>query len=171
MLKVLGKMENILTCLAGSSIVVMMLLTTADATGRYIFNRPITGAFEITEKYFMTLTFLGICYTYRQGAHVRLTFLVDRVPHRIRLVIHFFVQLISTVVCLAFIVPTIKQIFRAAGQKTFIEIGPWQPPLWTAYIIIPLGWLVIFLAIMLDLRHVRTGKSDLIKERESEPVS
>ena len=31
----------------------MMCLTSADALSRYAFNRPILGAFEITEKYLM----------------------------------------------------------------------------------------------------------------------
>ena len=31
----------------------MMCLTSADALSRYAFNRPILGAYEITEKYLM----------------------------------------------------------------------------------------------------------------------
>ena len=44
----------------------MMCLTTVDAVLRYLFNSPITGAYEITEKYLMLTTiFLGMSYTYR----------------------------------------------------------------------------------------------------------
>ena len=38
----------------------MMCLTSADALSRYLLNRPIIGAYEITEKYLMVATiFLG----------------------------------------------------------------------------------------------------------------
>ncbi len=31
----------------------MMCLTSGDAVSRYLFNRPVIGAYEITEKYLM----------------------------------------------------------------------------------------------------------------------
>lgn len=43
-------------------------LTTADVFGRYFFNRPITGTYEITESYLMvSLVFFGLCTAYREG--------------------------------------------------------------------------------------------------------
>src|SRR5215475_2687646 len=38
----------------------LMMLTTADVVGRYIFNWPIRGAFEITELLLLTLIFAGL---------------------------------------------------------------------------------------------------------------
>ena len=38
----------------------LMALTTADVVGRYIFNWPIRGAFEITELLLLTLIFAGL---------------------------------------------------------------------------------------------------------------
>src|SRR6266550_4015713 len=59
----------------------MMCLTSADALSRYTFNRPILGAFEITEKYLMVAAiFMGLSYGYRGGLFIRVTFLVDRLP-------------------------------------------------------------------------------------------
>ena len=44
-------------------------------------NRPIIGAYEITEKYLMVASiFLGLSYAYRGGIFIRVTFLVDRLP-------------------------------------------------------------------------------------------
>ena len=61
----------------------MMCLTSADALSRYAFNRPILGAFEITEKYLMVAAiFLGLSYGYRGGLFIRVTFLVDRLSGR-----------------------------------------------------------------------------------------
>ena len=59
----------------------MMLLTSADALFRYLFNSPILGAYEITEKYLIVAAiFLGLSYAYRGGVFIRVTFLVDRLP-------------------------------------------------------------------------------------------
>src|SRR5262245_60802634 len=81
--------EWVLTIVAAVATLAMMLLTTADAAGRYLFNRPILAAYELTTNYLMVaVVFLAMPYAYRQGANVRVTFLVERLGHTARLVIH-----------------------------------------------------------------------------------
>ncbi|SHJ79686.1 TRAP transporter small permease [Desulfofundulus thermosubterraneus] len=72
--KVIGLIEKI--CMAGSvlSVVLMMLLVTADVTGRKLFNHPIPGSVEINEEYLMvSIVYLSMSYVYVQGGHVRVT--------------------------------------------------------------------------------------------------
>ena len=74
--------------MAAVATVCMMLLTTADASGRYLFNRPILAAYELTTNYLMIVgVFLALPYAYRQGANIRVTFLVERLGRRARLVV------------------------------------------------------------------------------------
>ena len=44
MKKLLKWSENVLTYAAVAATAIMVLLTSTDAIGRYLFNRPITGA-------------------------------------------------------------------------------------------------------------------------------
>ena len=44
MLRLLRGCERVMLFISALSTFVLMLLTTADAGGRYLFNRPITGA-------------------------------------------------------------------------------------------------------------------------------
>ena len=91
-----GRCERILTLAAAAAAFVMMLLTTADAGGRYFFNRPILGAYELTSNYLMVAAvFLALPYAYRQGANIRVTFLVDRLGRRAKLVVNHLVQMVS----------------------------------------------------------------------------
>lgn len=168
MFKALRNLERVPTYLAGFSIVLMMCLTVADAGGRYFFNRPVTGAYEITENFLMTVAFLGVYYAYRQGAHIRLTFLMDHVPHKIEVYINYLVQAICVGLTLVLVVASTKLIFRIAAQKTVVYVASLKVPLWTAYTIIPLGLFFTFLAMFVDFLHVKTGKSDLFKKGESE---
>jgi TRAP-type C4-dicarboxylate transport system permease small subunit len=55
----------------------LMSLTTMDVIGRYIFNRPLRGAFEVTELLLLTLIFAGLPLASRAGEHVTLDF-IDR---------------------------------------------------------------------------------------------
>lgn len=59
-----------LTLVAAVATFCMMLLTTADASGRrYLFNRPILAAYELATNYLMIAgVFLAMPYAYRRGA-------------------------------------------------------------------------------------------------------
>ena len=58
--KVLWRCDLALVYTSVVATIVIMGLTSADALSRYLFNRPITGAYEITEKYLMVAAiFLG----------------------------------------------------------------------------------------------------------------
>src|SRR5882757_9043301 len=92
---------------------VMMCLTSADALSRYAFNRPIMGAYEITEKYLMVAAiFLGLSYGYRGGLFIRVTFLVDRLSGTARLAADYFAFLISLAFSVFFLWATAVQGLR-----------------------------------------------------------
>src|SRR5436309_8236212 len=55
----------------------LMALTTADVIGRYLFNSPLRGAFEITELMLLALIFAGLPLASRADEHVCLDF-IDR---------------------------------------------------------------------------------------------
>jgi len=164
MQRLLNFFENVLTYLAVLSVFIMMLLTTADAVGRYLFNRPITGAFEITTNYLMVASvFLGMTAVYRGGGFIRVTFLADRLPRLVKLVVNHLVQLASMLYCAGLVFSTFKYSLRALATGTrlsTIEMIPQGP----AYFLVPVGLLLASLVMLIDLAKVRKGKSPLFRE-------
>ena len=55
----------------------MMVLTFADVVARYLLNRPIRGAFEITELTLLVLIFAGLPLVSHADEHVTMDF-IDR---------------------------------------------------------------------------------------------
>lgn len=55
----------------------MMMLTFVDVIARYIINRPVRGAFEITELMLLVLIFAGLPLVTHAGEHVTMD-LIDR---------------------------------------------------------------------------------------------
>ena len=53
----------------------LLAVTTADVIGRYIFNWPLRGAFEITELLLLALIFAGLPLVSRADEHVTLDFI------------------------------------------------------------------------------------------------
>ncbi len=141
----------------------MMCLTSADALSRYAFNRPILGAFEITEKYLMVAAiFMGLSYGYRGGLFIRVTFLVDRLSGPARLVADYFAFLVSLLFCAVLLWATGVQGFRALHDDTELStlpilVGP-------AYCLVPIGFLALTVLMLVDLPRVRRRQSLLFTQ-------
>src|SRR5687768_13183846 len=61
----------------------MMSLTFVDVVARYVFNRPLRGAFEITELLLLVLIFAGLPLVSHADEHVTMDF-IDRLLGRRR---------------------------------------------------------------------------------------
>lgn len=136
----------------------MMCLTSADALSRYLLNWPITGAYEISEKYLMVaVIFLGLPYAYRGGGLIRVTFLIDRLSPSLKLLANYFAHAISLVFCVIFVVATGLQAVRGLSDDTTFSALPL--PVGPSYCLVPLGFFFLSVLLLFDLRRVRTGDS------------
>lgn len=64
----------------------MMLLTTVDVVMRYVFNKPITGAPEVSELLMVVLVFPALAWNTVDRSQIRVDLLVNRWRHKTRLV-------------------------------------------------------------------------------------
>ena len=170
----LDRCEWVLTLVAAVAAFGMMVLTTADAGGRYLLNRPILAAYELTTTYLMiAAVFLAMPYAYRQGANIRVTFLVGRLGPNVRRAVDHVVQIISMLYCAALVFATFQQtrhvlttgsfgssIVPSTGT-TFVTL---DLPLWPAHLIVCAGLLLTTLMLLLDLFEVRKGRSSLFRD-------
>ena len=62
---------------ASAILLVMMVLTVVDVVGRYILNRPVRGAFEVTELMLVVLIFAGLPLVSHADEHAVMDF-IDR---------------------------------------------------------------------------------------------
>ena len=60
----------------------MMVLTFFDVVGRYLLNKPIRGAFEITELALLVLIFAGLPLVSHADEHVTMDFIDRILPER-----------------------------------------------------------------------------------------
>jgi TRAP-type C4-dicarboxylate transport system permease small subunit len=161
--KVLWRCELVLVYTSVVATVAIMCLTSADALSRYLLNRPITGAYEITEKYLMVAAiFLGLSYAYRGGMFIRVTFLVDRLPSPLKLLANYGSLLISLLFCVITLIATTQQALRALRDDTTLSALPL--PVGPAYSLIPLGLFALTVVMLVDLTRIRSGRSYLFRE-------
>jgi TRAP-type C4-dicarboxylate transport system permease small subunit len=159
----LDRCEWALTLVAALATVVMMLLTTADACGRYLFNRPILAAYELTTNYLMIAAiFLAMPYTYRQGGNIRVTFVVERFGVGARMVVNHVVHVVAILYSAALVVATGRQMIHVwRTHTTFVTL---ELPLWPAHLLVFLGLLLTAVLMLIDLWRVRSGTSGLFRD-------
>ena len=70
--------DALLGVAASAILLAMMLLTVVDVVARYVFNRPVRGAFEVTELMLLVLIFAGLPLVSFSDEHAVMDF-IDRV--------------------------------------------------------------------------------------------
>ena len=72
-----GNADALLGVVASAILLAMMLLTVTDVVARYVFSRPLRGAFEITELMLLVLIFAGLPLVSFADEHAVMDF-IDR---------------------------------------------------------------------------------------------
>ena len=127
----------------------MMCLTTVDVVGRYLFNRPISGAFEITEYLVLILIFAFIGYAQSQKSHVAVDLLWIQLPPRMRM----YIALGNHFVCLALMsLVTWMGGLKAIELKTVGEASPnLQIPAYPFVFFMVLGCMAMCIELVRDI--------------------
>jgi len=107
----------------------MMFLTAADVCLRYLFSRPIMGAYELTEVMLVILVFLGLAYTAVTKGHISVTILFSYLPQRAQSVLDSAINLVGTVIFSLICWQSIiyMQEKMQAGDATEVLLIPMYP--------------------------------------------
>ena len=134
------RVDAVLGVAASAILFCMMVLTFVDVVGRYLFNAPIPGGFEITELMLLVLIFAGLPLVSRADEHVTMDF----VDHLLSARTKRFMVRASHVVCAAIMFFLTWQVWLKAGK-----IAGYGDT--TDVMKIPVGPFVYFMAVMIGL--------------------
>jgi TRAP-type transport system small permease protein len=63
-------LEGALGITSGTVLFLMMMITAVDVIGRYVFNKPVAGGFEITEMLLAALIYCGLPLVSQRREHI-----------------------------------------------------------------------------------------------------
>ena len=78
-------------------LVAMMFLTFSDVFLRYVFNRPIEGAYELTEYMMAIVVGFGLAYCAMKKGHISIELVVQHFPQRAQAIIDTITYFIGLV--------------------------------------------------------------------------
>lgn len=137
------RLNRLAVGLACAMIVVMVLLTDWGTITRYFLRSPATWAYPISTYLLLYSTYLAMAYTLQKGGHVRVEFIVELLPPKVRRGMDRLGHVLGAGFTAVFLFQTWRLFTRhlAEGQRDISMLGT---PLW----ILTAG-LVIGLALML----------------------
>ena len=119
------RVDAVLGIAASALLLAMMLLTFVDVVARYLFNRPIRGAFELTELTLLVLIFAGLPLVSHGDEHVTMDFIDRMLPPR---AVAGLIRAVHAIVAATFFFLTWQMIIKANRIDTTdvlrISVGP-----------------------------------------------
>ncbi len=93
--------RQVVAGVGGACLAALMFLVAADVAGRYLFNHPIPGGYELVEYLMAIVVPLGVAYCAEQKAHVGVDLVVERLSARARNMVDACTQLVTVVAAVA----------------------------------------------------------------------
>lgn len=144
--------EYVFTGISGLCFVALMFLGTADVIGRYVFNSPITGTYEISQVLMAGVVLLGWAYTMKTGGHVRVELVISRFPSRLRAIIDFVMMLLSLAL---FIMITWRSIFLVLQyMEEHRVLQTLNIPVYPFFGLVPVGAFFLCLEIIIQMIYL-----------------
>jgi len=118
-----------LNWVAGIGLVVMLGLIVADVIGIKLFSNPIPGAIEIIAFLGVVVTAFAIAYTHVMRGHIKVEFLVIRLPARVQAIIASLVFVLGIILfaLLAWRSYEYGRVLQTTGEVSMTQGIPFYP--------------------------------------------
>lgn len=173
MKNLLGKVNSITATIEkvilALSIMLMMINTTANALGRYIFNQSIYFSEELNQFLMISVTFVGLAYAVRNGRNIRMTAIYDSLSHKKKKILMIIIALFTSL--LMFLLAYEAYVYVMQVKEINRQSPALQIQVYLVYMIVPIGFFMsgiqFFIRFIQNLLHEEIYLSyDVIEEKD-----
>lgn len=160
-----GWLERAVLTVACILIVVIMLLISADAVSRYLFNSPLGYTFDLVTMYFLPgATFFALAFTMRRAGHVNVDIVLSIMPTRMA---NGVIGVALLLACPMVAVMAVKMATKAheSWMHNDMVTGIYSWPVWIGEITVPIGMGMLFIRLfhmgLANVAATLTGRDDI----------
>ncbi len=147
--RILGWIVNSSAFGAASIVVILMVLVVADIFGRKVLNQPVPMSYEVGAFMLVFIVFMGLAYSQRQRAHIRVEFLTLRMPEKARAVMDLVAFTLGIAIYGAIFYQTFKWSYHSFQIGEYVA-GLINIPKWPSQFAVAFGALLISLQFLSD---------------------
>jgi len=136
--------------LQGWLVFLLMVLVLGEVLTRYILQSPLSVADEMGGYLLVSITFLGLGYTWKEEGHVRVELITNILPEKIRRRLRFATLLMATFFC----IPMIAGSYSLIQDSLLFEArsGSWmRTPLVYPQTLLLVGSLLLLLQLVAEI--------------------
>ena len=152
MTTVVNKITRVLIAIGTTILALMMFLTALDVGLRYIFNRPLSGAFELVEYMMAILIPFCIVYCADQKGHVAVDFVVHRLKESASQFLEFLSSFLSLIISILLFYRSAAEAHLAVKIR-LVTSGIIEWPAWPLKIVVAFGFLLLAIRIAIQLNQ------------------
>ena len=131
---------------SGVTLIIMMVMMTADALGRYLFAFPIPGTQEIVANYVLVGTvWLSLARTEMNDGHVAIDIVLRRFPERMQLLISILIRPLAVIPIALVFWGSFSEMAKSFGARV---LGPVAIPVSLSWGLIAFGAASLILALL-----------------------
>ena len=163
--------QGILIFLTSFTIFAGVLLAFVNVAVRFILNKSIEWAFELTSYLFIYSALFAAAYLFRKGAHIKVTLLLDKLPNILAKAVILLVDLInllylSVIAYFSYIFIFDPDLGVKASGEVSVDLGI---QMWIVYLILPVSAVFgIFMVIFKFKDDLLTPSEKIRKKEEKE---
>jgi len=150
-------LEGALGVTSGMVLFLMMTVTAVDVIGRYVFNKPLAGGFEITEMLLAALIYCGLPLVSQRREHIVIDTFDPLMSARVKRVLDVLAEIVCSITLGGIGYLIFRRAARVAeyGDTTSVLKWPLAP---VAYL---MGTMILIACLIhLSLIFVPHGKDD-----------
>jgi TRAP-type C4-dicarboxylate transport system permease small subunit len=144
---------NIMAIIFFSLIFSIMLL---QIFFRYVLDSPLVWTEELCRYLFIWICFLGWTIALKRGSHIRISFVIERMPWRLRKIILILLQFLILFFLLQLIRLGIAMVQRSFSVPTITLFFSWA----YVYLAAPISAIIMFLYSLLHLCALFRGTQE-----------
>lgn len=142
------RLEQIALAASGLCVVLLMLVISYDAIGRYAFNSPLPWASEVATNYLLILAAYGaLSATFQRGDHINIDLIQRRLPKTLNARLEAIYSLLGAIVFCIIVRGSWKNMVEAFVRKEFVP-GYIMWPAWPSHLLIMVGSAVLVLRLL-----------------------
>lgn len=162
-------MQNLsrwLSIAGGVAVVLMMLLTTIDVSGKYILNAPVPGAAEIIASYFMiAAVFLPLSDTEVRGEAIGVDILYDRMSLAVRMMCNALGIILAAIFYAVIAWQNMAVAIDSYSVGEYVS-GTWDIVIWPSKFLMPIGLFFALVGLAWRICHLRKVSMHIHEQKD-----
>ena len=155
---------------AASIVVILMAMVVADIFGRKVLNKPVPMSYEVGAFMLVFIVFMGLAYSQRQKAHIRVEILTLRMPPKIRAVMDMFAYTLGIGIYGLIFYETFKWSYHSFEIGEYVA-GLVNIPKWPSQFAVAFGAILISLQFISDWVYRAVDLVILLRQPSGDPVA